>query len=97
MIEWIGVGNIKKLRERLYAYEQVLVAYDRQMGRCAHCGAGPLEDFETHHVRPRRIGGGNEHENLEIVCQRKTGTGCHQKREDRSARIYGLGAGRPLG
>ena len=80
-------GDLKRLREMVYRFQEILRAYDRQRGFCMECGAGPLERFTTHHVKPRRIGGGDEAENLEIVC---TGTACHHKREARSCRVHKL-------
>jgi hypothetical protein len=79
-------GDLKVIRETIFRFTETLRAYDRQKGFCMECGAGPLERFHAHHVRPSKAGGGDEAENLEIVC----GHHCHMKREARSNRIHGL-------
>ena len=80
MISIPGVGNVAGLRARVLFYTAILEAYERQKGYCMACGEGPLEQFITHHVKPRSYGGGDETSNLEIVCSNT----CHGKRENRS-------------
>lgn len=75
-------GNLKALRERIYYYTEILKAHARQKGRCLLCGEGPLEKFVTHHVKPRRLGGGDNAENLEILCSHK----CHGLRERQTSK-----------
>lgn len=77
-------GDLNRIREMVFRFQEILRAYKRQKGYCMECGKGPLEQFHTHHVKPRSLGGGDEAENLEIVC----GGTCHSKREARSRSIH---------
>jgi 5-methylcytosine-specific restriction endonuclease McrA len=43
-----------------------LFVWQRDAGRCRHCGA--KEDLQFDHVIPRALGGSNSAENVELLC-----------------------------
>lgn len=55
----------------------------RDAGKCFYCGC--LENpkvglHDVHHLRPLSRGGTTSMSNLALVCTKKSGNGCHEKR-----------------
>ena len=59
-----------------FSNDVVVGAWQRQKGKCAHCGArlGRDDVYDAHHQWPAASGGGNGLDNCVLVC-----TDCHKE------------------
>lgn len=61
--------------------------YDKYGGRCAYCGKDiEIKDMQVDHIRPKRLGGKDDPENLNPSCRRCN----HYKRADSLQAFRGL-------
>ena len=70
------------------------LVYEREGLRCASCGTylGSETCWRSiQHRKARGVGGGNELENLILLCGSATSPGCHRKAEDRDPEMHARG------
>ena len=76
----LGVETASQLAEKQYPIDIIKMRlYWQQSGLCGGCGSHMLAHAITqNHIRPQRLGGGNEFENLQLLCG-----GCNSIKGDR--------------
>jgi 5-methylcytosine-specific restriction endonuclease McrA len=80
---WRGGKNPTDKRLKHWSWKQARAAcYERDNWTCRDCDVKCRNQvrIQAHHVIPRRLGGGDELENLVTLC-----AGCHRSREARFA------------
>jgi len=80
---WRGGKDPTDPRLKHWSWKQARAAcYERDNWTCRDCGVKCRNKvrIQAHHIVPRRLGGGDELENLVTLC-----AGCHRKREAKIA------------
>lgn len=58
------------------AYDTRMFVWQRDGGRCAHCGA--TQELQFDHIVPESLGGSGEAQNVELLCG-----GCNNRKKAR--------------
>ncbi len=67
-------NNLKR-RTRFISQEVKHIVFERDGGRCSHCGSG--SNLEYDHIVPFSRGGSNEPENIQLLC-----LSCNRRKKD---------------
>lgn len=69
--------RLKKTPEKELTKEERERIIEERGSKCEQCGS--VSDLTIHHVVPLSHGGTNRSNNLGVLCDKKDGTGCHNK------------------
>jgi 5-methylcytosine-specific restriction endonuclease McrA len=70
----------EKQVEGSFTAEDIEEIYKLQKGKCAYCKMSIESGYEVDHIVPISKGGTSYRNNLQLLCPKKTGNGCNQKK-----------------
>lgn len=52
-----------------HTINDIVVLYEKQFGKCAICHVALGMNYDVDHVLPLKLGGGNDKDNLQLLCR----------------------------